>query len=68
MEPVIFIVCAIFAFIFKPFVDRIIRKKVSTKWQAIALTLFIYWIIFLALYGIAALLGFSMVGYSLDNK
>jgi len=57
---VIFIVCAILAFVFQPFVDRIIRKKVPSKWLATTLELIICWIIFISLYGIAALLGFKI--------
>lgn len=60
MQLVIIIVCAIFAFIFQPFVDRTIKKKVHSKWPAITLQIVIYWIVFMALYGIAALLGFKI--------
>ena len=60
MELIILIVCAVFAFIFQPFVDRIIRKKIQSKWLAIILKLVIYWIIFIALYGIATLMGFNI--------
>lgn len=56
---VILVVCTIFAFISLP-VDKIIKKKVHSKWLAVILQLFIYWIIFMALYGIAALLGFNI--------
>lgn len=55
---VIIIVCAIFGFVSQP-VDRFIKKRVSSKWQAIILQIVVYWIIFMALYGIAALLGFE---------
>jgi len=61
MELVIIIVCAIFAFVFQPFVDRIIKKKIHSKWLAITLRIVIYWVIFMALYGIAALLGFNIL-------
>ena len=54
---VIIIVCIIFGFISYP-VDRFIKKRVSSKWQAVILQIVTYWIIFTALYGIAALLGF----------
>lgn len=57
---VIIIVCAIFAFICQPLVDKTIKKHVSSKWVATLLQLVIYWIIFMALYGIAALLGFNV--------
>lgn len=60
MQLVIIIVCAIFAFIFQPFVDRTIKKKVHSKWPAIIMQVVIYWIVFMVLYGIAALLGFKI--------
>lgn len=60
MELAIIIICAIFAFVFQPLVDRIIKEKISRKWVAITLRLFFYWIIFMFLYGIAALLGFKI--------
>lgn len=56
---VILIVCVIFGFISQP-VDRTIKRKVSSKWLAIILRFVVYWIIFMALYSIAALLGFSI--------
>ncbi len=56
---VIIVVCIIFGFACQP-VDRIIKKKVSSKWLAITLQLVIYWIILMALYGLAALLGFNI--------
>ncbi len=56
---VILVVCVIFGLIIQP-VDKIINKRVSSKWLAVILQLIIYWIIFMALYGIAALLGFNI--------
>lgn len=53
----ILIVCVIFGFLSNP-VDRFISKKVSSKWLSVILRIFVYWAIFTALYGIAALLGF----------
>lgn len=53
----ILIVCVIFGFLSNP-VDRFILKKVSSKWLSLILRIFVYWAIFTALYGIAALLGF----------
>lgn len=53
----ILIVCVIFGFLSNP-VDRFISKKVSSKWLSLILRIFVYWTIFTALYGIAALLGF----------
>ncbi len=55
----IIIVCVVFVFVSQP-VDRMIKKNVKSKWRATALQLFTYWIIFMALYGIAALLGFKI--------
>lgn len=60
MEIAIIVVCAIFAFVCQPFVDRIIRKKVPSRWPATILRLVIYWIIFMALYAIAACMGFDI--------
>ncbi len=57
---VIIIVCFIFAFVFQPWVDKIIKKKFSSKWTIMTLQLVIYWVIFMILYGIAALLGFDI--------
>ncbi len=54
---VIIIVCVIFVFVSQP-VDRIIKKKVTSKWLATILQLVIYWIIFMVLYVIADLLGY----------
>lgn len=56
---VILVVCLIFGFVSQP-VDRVIKKKVSSKWLAIIVRLVAYWVIFVALYGIAALLEFSI--------
>lgn len=55
----ILIVCIIFGFISQP-VDKIVKKRVSSKWLSVILRLFVYWIILMALYGIAALLGFNI--------
>lgn len=52
---VIIIVCIIFGFISQP-VDRFVKKRVSSKWLSVIVRLFAYWIILMALYGIAALL------------
>jgi hypothetical protein len=56
---IIIIACLIVGFIVKP-VDRLIEKKVSSKWLAYLLQILAYFIIFLALYGIAILLGFNI--------
>ena len=55
----ILIVCIIFGFISQP-VDRFVKKRVSSKWLSVILRFFLYWIILMALYGIAALLGFNI--------
>ena len=55
----ILIVYIIFGFISQP-VDRIVKKRVSSKWLSVILRLFVYWIILMVLYGIAALLGFNI--------
>ena len=55
----ILIVCIIFGFINQP-VDRIVKKRVSSKWLSVILRLFVYCIILMVLYGIAALLGFNI--------
>ncbi len=54
----IIIVCIIFGFACQP-VDRLIKKKVSTRWLAVIVQLIAYWVILMALYGLAALLGFE---------
>lgn len=59
MLVVILVVCLIFGFVSQP-VDRFIKKKVPSKWVAIILQVIAYWIIFVVLYGIAALLGFGV--------
>ena len=56
---VIIIVCVIFGFISQP-VDRIVKNRVPSKWLAIILQFIINWIILMVLYGIAALIGFSI--------
>ena len=56
----ILIVCVIFGFLSNP-VDRFISKKVSSKWLSLILRIFVYWAIFTALYGIAALLGLYLL-------
>ena len=56
---VILIVCVIFGFICQP-VDRIIKNRVSTKWLSITLQFVANFIILMVLYGIAALIGFSI--------
>lgn len=56
---VIIIVCVIFGFISQP-IDRIVKNKVPSKWLAISVQFVIYWIIFMVLYGIAALIGFNI--------
>ena len=55
----IIIICVIFGILSQP-VDRIIKKIVSSKWLAILLQIVIYWIIFMVLYGIAAMFGFNI--------
>ena len=55
----ILIVCIIFGFISQP-VDSIDIKRVPSKYLSIILRLFVYRIILIALYGIAALLGFNI--------
>ncbi len=55
---VIIIVCIIFGFACQP-VDRLIKKKVSTRWLAVIVQLIAYWVILMAQYGLAALLGFE---------
>ena len=59
MWGVIIIVCIIFGIISQP-VDRIIKKRVSSKGLSISLEFVVYFIIFMALYGIALLLGFNI--------
>lgn len=54
---VIIIVCTIFALLSQP-VDRMIKKRVSSKWLAFILRIISYWLILCTLYAIAALLGF----------
>ena len=56
---VIIIVCVIFGFISQP-VGRIVKNRVPSKWLAIILQFVINWIILMILYGIAALIGFSI--------
>lgn len=56
---IIIIVCIISGFAVQP-VDRIIRKKVSSKWLALTLRFVASFIIILGLYWIADLLGFSI--------
>lgn len=56
---IIVIVCLIAGFVSEP-LDRVIRKKVSSKWLSIVLQLVVNFIILMALYGIAALLGFDI--------
>ena len=55
----ILIVCIIIGFISQP-VDRIVKKRESSKWLSVILRLFVYWIILMVLYGIADLLGFNI--------
>ena len=56
---VIFVVCFIVALI-TPFVDRVLKKNITSKWLLLVVQLVVYFIIFAALYSIAALLGFSI--------
>ncbi len=56
---VILIICVIFGFIAQP-VGRVIKKNVTSKWLAVILEFVVYWIILMALYGIAALFGFNI--------
>lgn len=54
---VIIAVCVVFGLVSQP-VDRMIKKNVSAKWLSVILRFVAYLVIFMALYGIAALLGF----------
>ena len=56
---VILIVCIIFGFICQP-VDWLIKNRVHSKWVSVTLQFFINFIILMALYGIAALIGFNI--------
>ena len=56
---VIIIVCIISGFISQP-VNRIVKNRVPYKWLSIILEFVIYWIIFMVIYGIAALIGFNI--------
>ena len=58
MEIVIFVVCLVFCVISIPF-NKMIKRRVPSKWQTIT-QLFVYWILFMLLYWIAALLGFPV--------
>jgi uncharacterized membrane protein len=49
----------IVGFLVRP-VDRLIEKKVSSKWLAYLLQIIAYFIIFLVLYGIVILFGFNI--------
>lgn len=55
----IVVVCIIFVFVSQP-VDRFLKKKVLSKWLLVIARLLSYWVIFMILYGIAALLGFKI--------
>lgn len=55
----ILIVCIIFGFICQP-VDRLVTQRVHSKWISITLQFVINLIILMVLYGIAALIGFSI--------
>ena len=59
MWGIIIIVCIIFGIISQP-IDRIIKNRVSSKGLSISLELVIYFIIFMAIYGIALLFGFNL--------
>ncbi len=52
------IVCIIAGFIVQP-MDRIIEKKVSSKWLVYLLQVFALFIILIALFGIAILFGIN---------
>jgi predicted PurR-regulated permease PerM len=56
---IIIIVCLIVGFLVRP-VDRLIEKKVSSKWLAYLLQIIAYFLIFLVLYGIVILIGFNI--------
>ncbi len=56
---IILVVCLVFGVVSQP-VDRIIKRKVTSRWLVIILRFVAYWIILVALYEIAALLGFSL--------
>ena len=57
MWGVIIIVCIIFGIISQP-IDRIIKNRIPSKGLSISLEFVIYFIIFMAIYGIALLFGF----------
>ena len=59
MWVVILIVCVIFGFICQP-LDRMVKNRVHSKWLSVTLQFVINFIILIALYGIAALIGFSI--------
>ncbi len=59
MWVVIILVCAVFGLVSQP-VNKYIKKKVSSKWLAFVITFFVYWVILMGLYGIAALLGYDI--------
>ncbi len=56
---VIIVVCVICGFVCRP-VDRLINKKVSSKWLSVLAEFVVYFIILMGLYGIADLLGFNL--------
>ena len=56
---VILIVCVIFGLICQP-VGRIIKNRVHSKWLSITMQFVVNFIILMVLYGIAALIGFSI--------
>lgn len=59
MWGVIIIVCIIFG-ITSQSIDRIVKNRVPSKGLAISLEFVIYFIIFMAIYGIALILGFNL--------
>ncbi len=55
----IIIVCVVFGFICQP-IQRLIEKKVTTKWLRVLVEIVVYWVIFMALYAIAELFGLEL--------
>ena len=56
----ILIDCIIIGFICQP-VDRLVKKRVSSKWLSVILRILVYWIILMVLNIIVALLGFNIL-------
>ena len=58
MEIVIVVVCLVFSIISIP-VNKVIRSRVPSKWRTIT-QIVVYWLIFILLYALAALLGYPI--------